>query len=211
MDCTLGSDAPLPHHKSKVICIIKGIGRTDAKLSQNSLHFRPELFNRIQIRTVWRQIKDHFHPGKPDEMPGLSSQTHSIVLSWPAHRGRSCSEASCPSTRLRPLLLTRRFTLPVLAFCSASRYTVGTDTPYANAIPFASCVFSYASTSKFLASLVGFPCEVLGIGFIGCAQTEDPAVRSRIVLVDLHGHPKRGPGVRPARIKGHMGRPAGRP
>ena len=58
MDCTLGSDAPLPHHKSKVICIIKGIGRTDAKLSQNSLHFRPELFNRIQIRTVWRQIKD---------------------------------------------------------------------------------------------------------------------------------------------------------
>ena len=58
MDCTLGSDAPLPHHKSKVNCIIKGIGRTDAKLSQNSLHFRPELFNRIQIRTVWRQIKD---------------------------------------------------------------------------------------------------------------------------------------------------------
>ena len=39
-------------------CIIKGIGRTDAKLSQRSLHFRPELFNRIQIRTVWRQIKD---------------------------------------------------------------------------------------------------------------------------------------------------------
>ena len=63
------------------------------------------------------------------------------------------SKASCPSTRLRPLLLTRRSTLPVLAFCSASRYTVGTDTPYTNAIPFASCVFSYASTSKFPASL----------------------------------------------------------
>ena len=40
-----------------------------------------------------------------------------------------------------------------MAFCSASRYTVGTDTPYANATAFASCVFSYASTSKFLASL----------------------------------------------------------
>ncbi len=118
--------------KGKLNSSIKRIRRTDQKPSQSGFYL--------------------FHPGKPDGKPGLSSQTHSIVLSWPAHRGRSCSEASCPSTRLRPLLLTRRFTLPVLAFCSASRYTVGTDTPYTNAIPFASCVFSYASTSKFLAS-----------------------------------------------------------
>ena len=118
--------------KGKLNSSIKRIRRTDQKPSQSGFYL--------------------FHPGKPDGKPGLSSQTHSIVLSWPAHRGRSCSEASCPSTRLRPLLLTRRFTLPVLAFCSASRYTVGTGTPYTNAIPFASCVFSYASTSKFLAS-----------------------------------------------------------
>lgn len=52
------------------------------------------------------------------------------------------SKSSCPSMRLRPLSLTRRSTLPVLPFCSASRYTLGTDTPYANTIPLASCVLA---------------------------------------------------------------------
>ena len=44
--------------ESRANSIIKSIERSDAKLSQNSLHLRPEFFNRIQIRTVWRQIKD---------------------------------------------------------------------------------------------------------------------------------------------------------
>ena len=63
------------------------------------------------------------------------------------------SKASGTSTRLRPLSFTRKSTLPVFAFCSANRYTVDTDTPYASAILFASCVFSYAFTNIFRASL----------------------------------------------------------
>ena len=73
-------------------------------------------FNRVQVRAVRRQTKGrytgiteqlayrldmvspetvhyHFHPGKPDGKPALSSQIHSIGLSWSAHRGRFCSEA----------------------------------------------------------------------------------------------------------------------
>ena len=122
--------------KGKLNSSIKRIRRTDQKPSQSGFYL--------------------FHPGKPDGKPVLSSQTHSIVLSWPAHRGRSCSEASCPSTRLRPLLLTRRFTLPVLAFCSASRYTVGTDTPYTNAIPYSDIATTLptASTAYMIRQLI---------------------------------------------------------
>lgn len=108
--------------------------------------------------------------------------------------GYSGQISQTPSrTRLRPLLLTRRSTLPVLAFCSASRYTLGTDTPYTNAIPLASCVFSYASTSKFRASLCSIlltsPLFYHFLRFIaisekcssGCLQTKDRQIKERVV------------------------------
>lgn len=83
-----------------------------------------------------------------------SEVIHCHHITWAERRNQNIFIAfaifpkfSCDSTRLRPLSPTRKSTLPVLAFCSASRYTVDTDTPYADAIPLNSGLRYAASSS----------------------------------------------------------------
>lgn len=71
----------------------------------------------------------------------FSTISDSVILGCSSIVFAIFSKSFRVSICFRPLSLARRFTLPIFTFCSARRYTVATDTPYANAIPFASSFF----------------------------------------------------------------------